>query len=80
MGEAGTGSWEPIDIVTPAKWRTFCGVRIGSSSVGFAAAFCPTVMLFGIEIIAGESRGLAVCIGPLTFAVAILTPTGASHD
>lgn len=66
------GAWEPINCATPAKWHRFIGRRIGATTFGIAAAFGPTALLFGVELITGQSRGVAVCIGPFWIGVAAL--------
>ena len=57
-------AWQPIDMTTPEKWRGFYARQIGKSSFGVGAAFCPTALYVGIELITGDCRGIAFCIGP----------------
>lgn len=64
--------WQPIDMVTPAKWYRFFGRRIGNTTLGFAAAACPTAFFIGFELITGSSRGFAIGLGPLWLGVAAL--------
>ena len=64
--------WMPSEATTPPKWYQFFGRQIGSSTLGIAAAYCPTAWYFGVEFITGGSRGLAFCIGPLWIWFAVL--------
>jgi len=66
--------WEPFDTITPAKWYRFFGRRLGTTTIGLAAAFAPTAWYFGVEFITGGSRGMAVCFGPLWVGACVLKP------
>jgi hypothetical protein len=63
-------AWEPIDITTPTKWYRFFGRRLGSSTIGLAAAFCPSAFFIGIELIRGSSTGFGISLGPVWIGIA----------
>jgi hypothetical protein len=64
--------WEPIDIVTPPKWKRFFGRRIGNSTFGCTAVYCPTAWYFGIEFLQGGVRGIGLTLGPVGIYLAKL--------
>ena len=62
-----------VDLRLPESWRrhvTWVSPRAYWMGV---VAFSPRSLMFGVEIIGGEAKGLAVVIGPLWLGIAALT-------
>jgi len=66
--------WQPIEMITPIKWRYFLGRQIGRSVIGCFVVFCPTTLFLGAELIRGQSRGIGFGLGPFWIGFAILIP------
>ena len=78
----GQSAWEPIDVTTPVKWNLFVGRRVGTTTIGFAAAWSWHSWMFGFEVLggkAGAANGLALVLGPLWLGLAALRAHGGSH-
>jgi hypothetical protein len=71
-----------VDFVTPHKWYRFFGRQIGRTTIGMAAALCPSAFYFGLELITGKSKGVGFVIGPLWIGFGVLTPPhpGGNND